>query len=85
MTADDVSPLAEILKAGEFALEYTHGRLDELTVEEIVDVVGRAVLHAAAEKIRALDGWDPAGGFAGYDEGMDIAADWIDPEKQETP
>jgi hypothetical protein len=40
------------------------------------------ILHAAAEKIRALDGCDPAGGAAGYDEGMDIAADWIDPIKE---
>lgn len=40
--------------------------------------------HGNAEKIRALGGCDPAGGFAGYDEGMEIAADWIDPSKQES-
>lgn len=74
------SPLPEILAAGAFALEYTHGRLDELTIEEIADAVGRAVLHAAAEKIRALDGWDPSNGWSGYEEGQRIAADYIDPE-----
>jgi hypothetical protein len=78
------SPIEDILAAGRDALEWSPGgRLDEMGVHDIVDVVGRAVLHAAAEKIRALDGCDPTGGAAGYDEGMDIAADWIDPTKEQ--
>lgn len=72
------SPITEILKAGEFALEYTPGRLDELTVEEIVDVVGRAVLHAAAERIRAAADSDCPNDDPRWN-GMNHAADLIDP------
>lgn len=67
------SQVQEILAAGREALEYEPGRLDELTVDQIVDVVGRAVLHAAAEKIRSYA--DPADEWA---------ANLIDPDKQET-
>jgi hypothetical protein len=38
-----------------------------------------AILHGAADRIRALGGCEPGGGFGGYDEGMEIAADYIDP------
>lgn len=46
--------LEEILKAGEEALEYDSNCLcHDHTVQSVVDLVGRAVLHAAAEKQRA--------------------------------
>lgn len=80
--------LEEILAIGEEALEYTHGRLDELTVEEIVDVVGRAVLHAAAEKQRAaIKDFDLDDHWAVYYRAEDVEKlpDLIDPEHQEQP
>ena len=58
-----------------------------LTVPEkarrkLLDTYRDAILHGAAERIRALDGCEPGGGFGGYDEGMGIAADYIDPKEQ---
>ena len=56
----------------------------EKTRRKLLDAYRDAILHGAADRIRGLGGCDPAGEFGGYDEGMDIAADYIEPSKDVT-
>lgn len=77
--------LEEILKAGEEALENDENCLcHDQTVASVADIVGRAVLHAAAEKIRAAHRGLPAEFWAAKSAGA-ACANLIDPAKQEQP
>lgn len=50
----------------------------DYTVDSLLDAHEAEVRRQCAAEIRALGGCDPAGGFAGYDEGMEIAAAHIE-------
>ena len=81
--------LEEILKVGEEALENDpYCMCHDHTVASVVDLVGRAVLHAAAEKQRAaIKDFDLDDHWAVYYRAEDVEKlpDLIDPDKQEQP